>query len=144
MDVPEIPTGGVSNMTTLNSQQTRQLETRLLALRRGVLTEAHDELAHATEHSYAAIAGEVPDFGDQATAAALADFENVVARRHVEVIREIDAALLRIKARGFGKCAECGADIGFARLRAFPAARRCVPCQTLHERTFAGSATTTM
>ena len=131
-------------MSTLTSQQTRQLETRLLTQRSGVLAEAHDELAHAVEHSYAAIAGEVPDFCDQATAASLADYENVIARRHVEVVKEIEDALLRIKAQGFGKCADCGTEIGFARLRAFPAARRCVPCQTLHERTFAGSATTTM
>jgi len=131
-------------MPTLTSQQTRQLETRLLAQRSGVLAAAHAELAHAAEHSYAAIAGEVPDFGDQATAASLADYENVIARRHVEVVKEIEDALLRIKAQGFGKCADCGTEIGFARLRAFPAARRCVPCQTMHERTFAGSATTTM
>jgi len=131
-------------MTILTSQQTRLLEARLLAQRNGVLTEARAELAHATESSYAAIAGEVPDFGDQATASSLADYENVIARRHVEAVKEIDDALLRIKARGFGKCADCGIDIGFARLRAFPAARRCVPCQSMHERTFAGSATTTM
>lgn len=131
-------------MTTLTSQQTRLLETRLLTQRSGVLSEARAELAHATEHSYVAIAGEVPDFGDQAMASSLADYENVIARRHVEAVKELDDALLRIKAHGFGKCADCGTDIGFARLRAFPAARRCVPCQTLHERTFAGSATTTM
>ena len=131
-------------MTALTSQQTRLLETRLLAQRSGLLTEARAELAQATEHSYAAIAGEVPDFGDQATASSLADYENVIARRHVEVVKEIDDALLRIKAHGFGKCADCGTDIGFARLRASPAARRCVPCQSQHERTFAGSATTTM
>ena len=131
-------------MTTLTSQQTRLLETRLLAQRSGVLTEARAELAHATEHSYAAIAGEVPDFGDQAMASSLADYEDAIARRHVEAVKAIDDALLRIKADGFGKCAGCGTDIGFARLLAFPAARRCVPCQGLHERTFAGSATTTM
>ena len=131
-------------MPTLTSQQKRQLERRLLAERRSVLTDARDELAHATEHSYAEVAGEVPDFGDQATAASLADYENVIARRHFETVKEIDAALLRIKAHGFGRCADCGTDIGLARLRVFPAARRCAPCQTLHERTFAGSATTTM
>jgi RNA polymerase-binding protein DksA len=131
-------------MRALTAQQKRQLELRLLAQRSGVLTEAHEELTQATEHSYAAIAGEVPDFGDQATAAALANYENVIARRHVEVVKEIDDALLRIKTHGFGKCAECGADIAIARLRAFPAARRCVPCQAVHEWTFAGSATTTM
>jgi len=131
-------------MTGLSSQQTRQLERNLMARRGSLLTEAHEELTRATEQSYAAIAGEVPDFGDQATAASLSDYDNVIARRHVEVIKEIDDALVRIKARRFGRCVECGTEVGFPRLRAFPTARRCVPCQTQHERTFAGSATPTM
>ena len=131
-------------MTALTTQQTRKLERTLVARRSSVLTEAQEELARATEHSYEAIAGEVPDFGDQATASSLSDYDNAIARRHVEVIREIDDALVRIKAREFGRCTECDAEIGIARLMAFPTARRCVPCQTLHERTFAGSATPTM
>ena len=131
-------------MTELSSRQTHQLERNLLAQRDGILTQAHDELTGAAEHSYAAIAGEVPDFGDQATAASLTNYGNVIARRHVEVIKEIDDALLRIRGNRFGRCTECGAEIGFARLRAFPTARRCVPCQRVHERTFAGSATSTM
>ena len=131
-------------MNALTLQQTRQLERDLLAQRSGVLTEAHDELTRVTEQSYAAIAGEVPDFGDQATAASLTDYGNEMARRHVEAIREIDDALVRVKAHRFGRCMECGADIRFERLRAFPTARRCVPCQSLHEKTFAVGATPTM
>lgn len=132
------------DMKALTSQQTRQLERNLLAQKTSVLGEAHDELTRVTEQSYAAIAGEVPDFGDQATATSLTDYDNEIARRHVEAIREIDDALLRVKAHRFGRCRECGAGIAFERLRAFPTARRCVPCQSLHEKTFAASATPAM
>ncbi len=114
------------------------------AQRSGVVAEAHDELTRATQQSYAAIAGEAPDFGDQATAASLADYDNALARRHVEAIGEIDDALERIKAHRFGRCLECGAHLGYARLRACPTARRCVACQSLHERTFAVGARPTM
>lgn len=131
-------------MTALTSQQTRQLERRLLAQKKAALGVAHEELSHATENSFAAIAGEVPDFGDQATATTLTDFDNELARRHVETIRDIDDALLRIKARGVGRCIECGSDIAFERLLAFPTAKRCVACQGMHERTYAAGATPTM
>lgn len=131
-------------MTALTSQQTRQLERKLLAQKRAALGVAQDELSHATENSFTAIAGEVPDFGDQATATTLTDFDNEIARRHVEAIRDIDDALRRIKARGVGRCIECGTDIAFERLLAFPTAKRCVTCQGLRERTYAVGATPTM
>ena len=126
-------------MTTV--RQTRQLERDLLRRRRDVLAEAHDEVAQATGQSYADLAGEVPDFGDQATAASLNEYANAVALRHVEAIREIDDALSRIRTHAFGRCVECRAEMPFDRLKAFPTARRCVVCQTMHERTYAVAAT---
>jgi RNA polymerase-binding transcription factor DksA len=33
---------------------------------------------------------------------------------------------------------DCGTDIGFARLKAFPAALRCIQCQERHEKTYGG------
>ena len=129
----------------LTARQTRQLEHDLLAQRSSVAAEAHDELTRATRAVVCGQSpGEVPDFGDQATAASLPTTTMRIARRHVEVIREIDDALMRIKAQRFGRCLECGAPMGYARLRAFPTARRCVACQGLHERTFAVGATPTM
>jgi RNA polymerase-binding transcription factor DksA len=133
-----------STMTALTSQQTRQLERTLLAQRSAAVGIAREELSRASENSYAAIAGEVPDFGDQATATSLTDFDNELARRHSESIRDIDDALLRVRAREVGRCDECGADIGFERLMAFPTARRCVACQRQHERTYAVAATPTL
>jgi RNA polymerase-binding transcription factor DksA len=38
----------------------------------------------------------------------------------------------------YGHCADCGADIPFERLRVEPTALRCVRCQTLFEKNFAG------
>lgn len=128
-------------MTRLTTQQTQRLERDLLTQRNAVLNEAREELTRATERSYEAIAGEVPDFGDQATAASLADYDNAIARRHIEVIKEIDDALIRITTHRFGRCVECDSPIEYARLKAFPTARRCVTCQSLHERTFADGAT---
>jgi RNA polymerase-binding transcription factor DksA len=37
----------------------------------------------------------------------------------------------------YGMCIQCGLEIGFARLRANPAAERCITCQTQFEKTHA-------
>jgi DnaK suppressor protein len=128
-------------MTRLTPRQTRQLETKLETMRSTSLGAAHENLLRAEEEPYVAIAGEVPDFSDQATATSLIDFENEIARRNADAIRDVDSALTRIHSRHYGKCLDCGDDIGFARLMAFPTAQRCIICQGLHERTYAVGAT---
>lgn len=47
------------------------------------------------------------------------------------------AALARLEAGGYGRCLECGAPIGAARLRALPDATTCVACQERHEQAVA-------
>lgn len=131
-------------MRTLTSEQTRQLERELQAQRKVVLDAAREELSRGEGEAFTAIAGEVHDEGDEATAAALIDFDNEIARRHGETLRDIDAALLRIGKRRFGVCLDCGNDIGFGRLKAFPVAKRCVHCQTVRERSYAHGATPTL
>lgn len=49
--------------------------------------------------------------------------------RDSRLLREIDAALRRMKDGDFGRCAMCGKDIGLRRLRAIPWATYCVACQ---------------
>jgi RNA polymerase-binding transcription factor DksA len=46
---------------------------------------------------------------------------------------EIHAALERLRAGTFGRCETCGGDIPIERLRAIPAARRCLTCQRAQE-----------
>jgi DnaK suppressor protein len=45
-----------------------------------------------------------------------------------EQLRELDAALERVRAGNYGRCEQCGQPIGQARLTALPAARLCVTC----------------
>ena len=45
----------------------------------------------------------------------------------------VDAALDRIEAGTYGKCVNCGRDIGEKRLDAVPYARYCIDCQELAE-----------
>jgi RNA polymerase-binding protein DksA len=40
----------------------------------------------------------------------------------------IDQALARLDAGGYGRCVECGGDIGAGRLDARPAAAHCIEC----------------
>jgi phage/conjugal plasmid C-4 type zinc finger TraR family protein len=56
----------------------------------------------------------------------------------VRQLREMEAAAARLDSESFGTCEDCGAAIPAARLVANPAATRCVACQSLHEKTFAG------
>jgi len=46
-----------------------------------------------------------------------------------------EAALARLDAGLYGECQDCGATIPEARLTAYPAALRCIGCQTVFEKT---------
>jgi DnaK suppressor protein len=50
-------------------------------------------------------------------------------------IAEIDAAMQRIAVGAYGVCEGCGEAIAIERLRAVPAARLCVDCASVQERT---------
>jgi DnaK suppressor protein len=45
-----------------------------------------------------------------------------------ETLSDIDEALSKIDDGSYGRCEQCGAPIGEARLEAMPAARLCIKC----------------
>jgi DnaK suppressor protein len=53
--------------------------------------------------------------------------------RDQQKIREIDAALDRMTKGVYGKCANCGQEIGIQRLRALPSATLCIDCAAARE-----------
>ena len=55
--------------------------------------------------------------------------------RHIEEIRDIDAALIRIADGNYGTCTDCGGTIDPERLKAYPTAKRCHRCQVQYEKT---------
>jgi RNA polymerase-binding protein DksA len=126
-----------TRMNGLTRTQISRLEQLLQAQRKATVEEAAAELKLLREQSVGDIAGEAPDTGDESVGMLLTDINNTMIERHVNEIRAIDRALDRIHECEFGLCSDCGGEMAFARLEAFPTATRCVPCQALHERTYA-------
>jgi RNA polymerase-binding transcription factor DksA len=108
----------------------RRLRERWLALRE----EIRNTLLRADAEKYADIAGEVHDLEDESLADLLTDVTHAEIGRDVEEIRDIEAALQRLASGTYGICVRCGNSIDRERLNAYPTAKRCLPCQELHER----------
>ncbi len=116
--------------SSLTPAQRAQLESELMLmhreLRRQAPPDAGGRVAQAAE-----LLSDDPDApreheGDREVALERAD------RLMVEE-RELGEALLRLRAGTYGECVDCGAAIPFERLKAQPAALRCVACQQRRE-----------
>lgn len=112
-----------------------KLKDRYYALRE----EIRQELLSSGSQPFIELAGKVHDLGDESVADLLVDLQLASIDMHIQEIRDIDAALLRIADRSYGICDDCGSDIDIARLQAYPVAKRCYSCQVLHEKTYSQS-----
>jgi DnaK suppressor protein len=122
----------------LTPRQTEELKERIGQRSRALIAELRDDVRKTRAERYGEVAGEVPDHGDESVAALIADLDQADLSRDVDELRGLEAARERIAQGAYGVCVDCGRDIGFERLRAAPSAIRCIACQTLHEKTFAG------
>ncbi len=77
------------------------------------------------------------DEGDQSVADELAELNLGLLDRHIQQLREIEMALARLSDGAYGLCIDDDKPIGYQRLKANPAALRCIGCQTRHEQTHA-------
>lgn len=124
-------------MPALTMPQLEQLTAQLRADRQALRQEVREELENSGEQHRIAFLNEEPgDVGDLSLAAALADFNVARFDRHIQALRDIDAAFQRIEDGDYGVCIDCGDDIGFARLHAYPTAKRCIICQQQHEKEY--------
>lgn len=110
-----------------------------------LLEEVRGELEASENQQYVELLGRAPgDAADESVASALADLNLGVIDRHIRELRDIEATRARVQEGRFGRCADCGDEIAFERLRAYPTAKRCVRCQGQHERTHAHEGTPTL
>lgn len=119
-----------------NRRETIELANAIEERRAALAVEIRREVARARGETFAEVAGPVHDTGDEALADLVADLDNAEVTRDLAELRELDAARARIADGRYGVCADCGADIPLARLRAQPGALRCVACQERHEKTY--------
>ncbi|HZS65985.1 MAG TPA: TraR/DksA family transcriptional regulator [Burkholderiales bacterium] len=123
----------------LTDKQAKELHSMVEARRNAVLAELRQDAARAREQPYAEHAGPAPDAGDESVATLIADLEQADMTRDLDEFRALEAARDRIQHGGYGECIDCGNDIGYERLKAFPSALRCVRCQDRHEKTYGGN-----
>jgi DnaK suppressor protein len=124
-------------MAKLNNTQIAQLKTLMNQREQRLRDEIRSELRGFGEQRGQELAGQVGDVGDESVASLHADLNIAIADRQIQEVARIEAAKSRIEDKSYGTCVECGADIGFPRLKAYPTAMRCVICQEQHEKTYA-------
>jgi phage/conjugal plasmid C-4 type zinc finger TraR family protein len=109
---------------------------RMLGERKTLLREEiRRGLARMGNERYVDLLSGTSDAGDESVAMLLTDVANAEVARDAAELRDIVAAEARIAAGTYGTCIDCGAPIPFARLAAYPTAKRCLRCQQIREAT---------
>jgi RNA polymerase-binding transcription factor len=75
----------------------------------------------------------VKDAEEQSVDDFVQEMDFALMEMKAESLGKIDEAIRRLEAGGYGVCAECGAEIAEARLKALPFATLCVSCQEREE-----------
>jgi RNA polymerase-binding transcription factor len=120
-------------MPGLSEKQLQQFEQRLRKRREELRAIIHAELANSQQEDFTELAGMVHDAGDESFAELLRGINLTTRARELEEIQDIEAALERIRNGAYSTCAECGDNIAYERLDAYPTAKRCITCQSRHE-----------
>ena len=118
----------------LTREQSIELGAVIEQRRSSLLAEIRDDLARVRAANDSEHAGPAGDPGDQSVADLISDLEQADLGRDVDELRAVEAAHRRYAEGKYGVCVECGTDIDYQRLRAQPAAIRCIECQRRHEK----------
>lgn len=126
-------------MNVLESGKYKRLSARIAERKQLLLEDVRRVLARSGSERYADLVGESGDAGDEAAASLLRDVTEAEIVRDIGELRDIAAAEERMAAGRYGICIDCGTQIGFKRLDAYPTAKRCIACQERREKTRAPS-----
>lgn len=114
--------------TPVRASKLKELEKWLLKKRKGLLSGVR---AHATDFD---TGSGTLDLADQAASAYTKEFLLSLGDAERRLVRQVDAALEKIRLRTYGKCEKCEGEIAVKRLEAVPFAEYCISCQEEEER----------
>jgi DnaK suppressor protein len=123
----------------LTEHQLQEFKTLLKERFCDLREEIRLELLRSDDEQFIDLAGQVHDLEEESVADLLVDLNLAILDLHIEEIREIDAALIRIAQGGYGVCVDCNSAISPDRLNACITAQRCTPCQTSYEHNHLGA-----
>ena len=124
-------------MGVLDRRQVARLNQQLATRHETLLVEVRAMLSESGHAAYLEIARDVTDTGDESVADMLADIGAAQIHRHVQELRDVEAAQARARAGTLGICIDCESDIAYERLNVHPTAQRCILCQSKRERSYA-------
>lgn len=104
------------------------LEQRIKQLDRR-LAEHHDGLSRA-DHAREVL---LQDGDDAPQREPEREIDMALSDLETRELGVVSQALQRLRHGDYGRCADCGAEIPFDRLKAEPWALRCVPCESARE-----------
>jgi DnaK suppressor protein len=114
----------------LGQQRLRQFRDALVAKRR----QLEAEVGRSALYEKGADDDATKDLGDQANTAYTREFLFELGNGDRRLLRDVEIALHKLEAGGFGDCERCSEPIGEKRLEALPFARFCIECQRHLER----------
>ena len=120
-------------MTTLTSNERAHLE-KMMDERKPVLREEiRAGLARMRVEGHEEFLSGTSDAGDESLASLLTDITNAEVARDAVELQDIYSAEARLAVGTYGVCIECDEPVPYARLAAYPTAKRCIACQQAHE-----------
>lgn len=113
----------------MRASKLKELEKRLLEKRKELISGVRTRSATRFETGSGTL-----DLADQAANAYTKEFLLSLGDAERRSLRQVDAALDKIRLRTYGKCEKCGEEIAIKRLEALPFAEYCIVCQEEEER----------
>jgi RNA polymerase-binding protein DksA len=122
----------------MNKKQLTHLEKRLLEERTRVMKELgqyNESFSGTLQSSDGDLSSYSFHMADQGTDAMEREKQFLFASKEGRYLWHVNEALRRLykEPATFGKCHECGDEIGFERLDALPHARLCIKCKAKEE-----------
>jgi len=122
----------------LTDAELASLVTRLRERRAELRAEIRAHLGAGTDTGIVGLSSVPTETDDWGVGDELAARDIAEARQQLAALADVDAALSRAAAGSYGECVDCGEPIAAARLKAYPAATRCIDCQGAFEKREAG------
>lgn len=117
------------NEEFMNEKQLDHFTKILVTWKLELMEEVDQTISELKEASTSVLA----DPNDRATQEETFTLELRTRDRERKLIKKIEEAIQKIKAKDYGYCDTCGIEIGIRRLEARPTANLCIDCKTLAE-----------
>lgn len=122
-------------MSTLSTSERENLARMLSERKEPLREEIRTGLKRMRTEGYEELLSGTSDAGDRSVAKLLTDVNNAEVVRDAGELQDIFAAETRLATGTYGTCIDCDSPIPYARLVAYPTAKRCLGCQQTHETT---------